>query len=210
MDGTITNSEGLWDKATDLFLKSHQVHLSDEEKAKFYSQFQGISLIDSTTQIKSVFRLNGSVEELSLEFAGFAHALMARDVQFIESFLPFYDTLDSHNLKYGIATNADKLTLSAQKKALSLDSLFGEHIYNIDDVAYGKPKPDIYLHAASKLNISPYACIAIEDSACGIKAAKAANMFCIGINSHGNLSQLKEADMIINSYREVDLAKLLY
>ncbi|MBS0634970.1 MAG: HAD family phosphatase [Verrucomicrobia bacterium] len=209
MDGTITDSERLWDKATDSLLSKHNVSLSHEERALFGSNLQGTSLLDATIYMKKAFSLSESVENLMHEYAGYAHTLMCSEVRFIESFLQFFHTLDSHNLKYGIATNADALTLSAQKKALSLDSLFGEHIYNVDHVTHGKPHPDLYLLAASKLNISPYACIAVEDSACGIKAAKAANMFCIGINSHGNLEQLKEADMVINSYRDVDLPKLL-
>jgi len=210
MDGTITDSEQLWDKATDAFLANHAIVLSNEEKVQVYSQLQGISLRNSTTYLKATFCLSESVDALMTELAAHAHALMSTEVRFIDSFLHFYDRLGSYNLKYAIATNADRLTLTAQKKALSLDSLFGEHIYNIDHVLHGKPKPDIYLHAAKKLNISPYACIAIEDSACGIESAKAANMFCIGINSHGNPQQLAQADMIINSYKDIDLAELLY
>lgn len=210
MDGTITDSEWLWDEATKSLLKNHSIVLSADEWMQIGTLLQGISLLDSTIYMKDRFALSGSVDELMLEYAEYAHELMSTEVRFIESFMHFYERLDSHNLKYAIATNADQLTLSAQKKALSLDTLFGEHIYNIDHVPNGKPKPDIYLHAAKKLNLSPYACIAVEDSACGIEAAKAANMFCIGINSHGKLEQLQKADMIINSYKEIDLAKLLY
>ncbi len=210
MDGTITDSEWLWDKATDSLLKNHSIILDAQDRMQLGSLLQGTSLSDATIYMKTTFNLSQSVDKLMLEYAEYAHALMCTEVRFIETFLHFYKSLDSHNLKYAIATNADQLTLSAQNKALSLDTLFGEHIYNVDHVANGKPKPDLYLHAAKKLNISPYACIAVEDSACGIEAAKAANMFCIGINTHGNLQQLTKADMIINSYKEIDLAKLLY
>jgi HAD superfamily hydrolase (TIGR01509 family) len=210
MDGTITDSERLWAKATDSFLKNYNIVLGHEERTQLGNLLQGTSLLDATIYMKTTFSIQESVDQLMLEYAEYAHTLMCTEVRFIESFLQFYESLDIHNLKYGIATNADQLTLSAQKKALSLDTLFGEHIYNIDHVTHGKPKPDLYLYAAEKLNISPYACIAIEDSSCGIEAAKAANMFCIGINSHGNLQQLRQADMIINSYKEIDLAKLLY
>ncbi len=209
LDGTISDSMQLWDKATHLFLLNHNIHLSQEEKEHLDRELRGVSHDDATLRVKTKYCLPQSLEELSLEYAQYAYELMCVEVRFVDGFLAFYSGLNTHNLKYGIATNADQLTLSAIKKALSLESLFGEHIYNIDDVnQQGKPKPDVYLHAAKKLNISPYACIAIEDSACGIKAAKAANMFCIGLNSHGNPEQLREADMIINAYEDIDLNAL--
>ncbi len=209
MDGTITDSEWIWDLATKSLLENYGIVLRDEEWTEIGSLLQGISLLDATIYMKDRFALSESVDKLMIEYAEYARMLMSTEVRFIESFMHFYERLDSHNLKYAIATNADGLTLAAQTKALSLDTLFGEHIYNIDHVTNGKPKPDIYLHAAKKLNLSPYACIAVEDSACGIEAAKAANMYCIGINSHGDLQQLQKADMIINSYKEIDLTKLV-
>lgn len=210
LDGTISDSMRLWDKATDMFLENHHIHLSKEEKAILDSELCGVSHDDCTLYIKNKYHLSEPLKLLSDEYAQYAYQLMCEEVRFIDGFLAFYSHLDTHKLKYGIATNADTLTLSAIKKALSLEDLFGEHIYNVDHVnKQGKPKPDVYLYAAKKLNISPYACIAIEDSSCGIKAAKAADMFCIGLNSHGNPDQLHEADKVINGYQEIDLSQLL-
>ena len=209
MDGTISDSEPMWDKATDMFLANHNINLHPNEKDELYKNLHGTTHESATSFIKNRFQIPHSLLSLMDEYIAYAEALMRTEVTFIDGFLDFHSTLDNHNLKYGIATNADHATLAAIKEALSLDTLFGEHIYNIDHVnRQGKPKPDIYLYAASKLSISPYACIAIEDSACGIKSAKAAGMFCIGINTHGNPSLLKEADLIIDSYHEIDLAKL--
>lgn len=210
MDGTISDSEKLWDKAIVTFLARYNVIMTQKDFDELSQDIVGTTLTAATELIKDKFALDGSINELKDELAECARALISTDVEFIENFLDFHATLDAHNMKYGIATNADNATLFAIKEALSLDKLFGEHIYNVSHVKQGKPEPDIYLYAAEKLQISPYACIAIEDSACGIKSAKAANMFCIGINTHGIMSQLAEADMIINSYKDIDLAKLLY
>ena len=210
MDGTISDSEKLWVKALDTFLARYNVVVPPEKRDELSQDIVGTTLTSAIELLKKRFLLDGSVDELSNELAECARVLMSTDVEYIENFLDFHATLDEHNIKYGIATNADNATLFAIKEALSLDKLFGEHIYNVSHVKRGKPQPDIYLYAAQKLQISPYACIAIEDSACGIKSAKAANMFCIGINTHGDVHQLREADMIINSYKDIDLAKLLY
>ena len=50
-----------------------------------------------------------------------------------------------------------------------------------DDVARGKPAPDPYLHLASRLDLPPVACVAVEDSANGIRSARSAGMAVIAI-----------------------------
>lgn len=50
-----------------------------------------------------------------------------------------------------------------------------------DDVAHGKPAPDIYRLAARRLGVDPGACVAVEDSPHGIAAARAAGMACIAV-----------------------------
>lgn len=72
-----------------------------------------------------------------------------------------------------------------------------------------KPYPDLYLHAAAQLGIDPEECIAIEDSATGLAAAKSAGMFCIGINTAKKPETLSEAHMIIDTYDQIDLLNLL-
>jgi beta-phosphoglucomutase-like phosphatase (HAD superfamily) len=67
----------------------------------------------------------------------------------------------------------------------------------------------LYLHAAKQIDIAAELCVAIEDSAHGIRAAKGAGMFCIGINTSKNLDNLKEADFIIDTYHDIDLPRLL-
>ena len=64
---------------------------------------------------------------------------------------------------------------------LALEAEFGNHVFSADMVARGKPHPDIFLYAASKLGVSPNECLVIEDSAGGIRAAVAAGMTVVGL-----------------------------
>jgi HAD superfamily hydrolase (TIGR01509 family) len=62
---------------------------------------------------------------------------------------------------------------------LSLTGLyerFAGRIFSADDVAAGKPAPDLFLHAASEMGTSPADCVVIEDSRPGVEAARAAGM----------------------------------
>jgi len=67
----------------------------------------------------------------------------------------------------------------------------------------------IYLHVAQQLAIPPEECIAIEDSAHGITAARAANMLCIGIGTSQDREQTRMAHVTITNYEEIDLDQLL-
>lgn len=91
---------------------------------------------------------------------------------------------------------------------LKIERFFDKHIYNVSRVN-NIPDPILYLYTAKQLNINPAQCIAIEDSAHGIKAAKSAGMYCIGINTAGNYEQLKESDIIVDSYSDINLKDIL-
>lgn len=73
-----------------------------------------------------------------------------------------------------------------------------------DDVALGKPDPEIYRLVAHRLGAPPEACLVIEDAEPGIAAAKAAGMTCIALHSSGHRrDELLQADAIVNSLREL-------
>ena len=139
-----------------------------------------------------------------------ANDLYAQGVIFIEGFIEFHALVRKHNLLMGVATNADAHLVHLTNQALDLESFFGDHVYSISAIGnIAKPNPDIYLHAAYKLGVLPSECIAIEDSAHGIRAAKAAGMHCIGINTSKNRQSLRESDAIVEGYGDIDLEKML-
>ena len=75
-----------------------------------------------------------------------------------------------------------------------------------EEVARGKPAPDVYLEAARRLGVDPERCAAIEDSHSGIASAKAAGMFLVAIpNPHypPDEDALADADVVLTSIREL-------
>jgi HAD superfamily hydrolase (TIGR01509 family) len=74
---------------------------------------------------------------------------------------------------------------SPERIALSLDAtglapLFGNHVFSAEQVAEGKPAPDLFLFAAKSMGVAPRDTIVIEDSTAGILAARRAGMAVIG------------------------------
>ena len=57
---------------------------------------------------------------------------------------------------------------------------FAGRIFSAEDVASGKPAPDLFLHAAARMSVAPSACAVVEDSRFGIEAAHAAGMRAFG------------------------------
>jgi beta-phosphoglucomutase len=77
-----------------------------------------------------------------------------------------------------------------------------------ETVAHGKPAPDIFLKAAKELGIDPGQCLVIEDAVAGVQAAHAAGMRCIAVAGNRDLPGLREAELMVKSLREVDVARV--
>lgn len=77
-----------------------------------------------------------------------------------------------------------------------------------EDVKRGKPAPDIYLLAASRLGLPPGRCLVIEDAVAGVEGAHAAGMRCLAVTTTRTAAELAQADRVVASLTEVDVAAL--
>lgn len=118
-----------------------------------------------------------------------------------EGFKTFNNKAKEDGLKVAVGSSSknavriiDKLDLVLAFQAL-VDGGMTEH---------SKPEPDIFLLAATKLQVEPEHCLVIEDSQAGITAAKKANMKCVHF---GTDKGIKGAQMNISSWLEADLDK---
>lgn len=210
MDGTIIDTEHIWLQAMQDLITTRGVDYKPGDQCPLTKKLRGLALYESCQIIKDTFSFKDSVTDLVEEKSKNAVSLYQKKVKFIDGFLDFHKQVIQKKLKNGIATNADDATVAAANMSLNLEKLFGQHIYGISKVNnLCKPNPAIYLYAAQQLRIDPEDCIAIEDSEHGIRAAKSAGMFCIGINSSNNRTYIKEADYMIDTYQELDLEKIL-
>jgi len=83
-------------------------------------------------------------------------------------------------LPMAVATGATRAICSKTLRSLHLLDHF-QAIVTADDVAHGKPAPDIFLEAARRLGVAPERCYAFEDGELGLQAARAAGMVAIDI-----------------------------
>jgi HAD superfamily hydrolase (TIGR01509 family) len=94
----------------------------------------------------------------------------------------------ARKLLMAVASGSGLRRLEHSLKLTGLWDLLAPHIYSTEQVARGKPAPDIYLFAADKLGVRPSRCIVIEDSRHGTHAGKAAGMTVYGFTGGGHCS----------------------
>lgn len=210
MDGTIIETDHIWQRAVKDMITHRGITFTDDVEKDIHNQTRGLHLEKSCTILKNTFNLSDDIKMLMAEKSQRANNLYPQHARLIKGFTDFHQKVLEHSLKTGLATNADDDTLRISKQTFNLEKYFGEHLYNLSHVNFkGKPEPDIFLYAADKLKVNPSDCVVIEDSAHGIKAARAAGMYCIGINTSQNKEFLKDSHHIIEGYDEIDLKKLL-
>jgi len=100
-----------------------------------------------------------------------------------------------------IASAAPRANIDAVLEALSATHIF-QGIVSADDVQRGKPDPEVFLTAASRVGVSPDCCIVVEDAFAGVQGARSAGMKSIGVNRNGK--QLP-ADIVVLSLDVLDL-----
>ena len=77
-----------------------------------------------------------------------------------------------------------------------------------DMVTHKKPHPEIYETAHAAVGLPKERCVVIEDAVTGVTAAKAAGLKCIGVTTSFRRDELAEADIVVSSLEDVNLALL--
>lgn len=121
-----------------------------------------------------------------------------------------HDLLDRMTPRRCVASSSDPERLRRTLSQVDLHHRLSPHIFSATMVANGKPAPDLYLYAASRMAAAVKRCLVIEDSIPGVKAARAAGMAVIGFiggrhcdQAHGDALRLAGADRIVSSYEEL-------
>ncbi len=210
MDGTIVDTERIWQKTDQVLIERRGIAYSPLLKEELHRRTRGLGTRKYCSIIKEILGLPEPVDQLARESTAIALSLYRDGIAFIDGFKDFYEKLARLQVYKAIATNADDSTIQITDEAVGLKKLFGKHIYGVSAVGFVyKPDPAIYTHAAMQLGCDPDECIAIEDSAFGITAAQRAGMFCIGINTADDPETVKSAHTVVQHYQEIDLKQLL-
>jgi beta-phosphoglucomutase len=101
--------------------------------------------------------------------------------------------LEALGIPVSLATSAPRANVEHTLAELGLSARFAT-VARSDEVAHGKPFPDVFLEAARKMGVPAAQCLAFEDAPAGIIAARAAGMQCIGVSTSYPRELLEDTD----------------
>lgn len=109
--------------------------------------------------------------------------------------------IDLKNTNYNIAIGSSSKNANTILERIGFDSFFDVVVDGLQ-ISKSKPDPEVFLKAASMLNVNPENCLVFEDAAAGIEAAKSAGMIAIGVGTYENLSN---ADKVIPDFNNMSV-----
>jgi len=199
-DGVILDSEKLWDKGQEEFLKRRGFRY-DRDKLKHL--MTSTSPAEGVLVMQKHYGFTGDPGLLARERIEIVRGLFETELSLMPGFLDFFNSIKS-TYKTCIATSLDQELLSIADRRLGLSGFFGPNIFTIAQVGHkGKPDPAIFLYAAQQVGSRPEQCLVIEDSPYGITAAKRAGMKCIGLATTYGSEMLAEADAVVQSFGQI-------
>ena len=200
LDGVLLDSEQLWDKARE--------QLARERGGRWHDQAQrdmmGMSSLEWSRYMHETIGLPEPPEEISREVVERLTALYRERLPAIPGAKEAVERLAA-DYKLGLASSSNRELIDLALELLGVAHLFAATVSS-EEVAHGKPAPDVYLEAARRLGIEPARAAAVEDSQNGILAAKAAGMRVIAIpNRHfpPDEQALARADVTLSSLAEL-------
>ena len=105
--------------------------------------------------------------------------------------------LDNISYPICVASSGPHLKINRTLSITGLLERFGKHVYSADDVKFGKPAPDLFLHAAMEMSATPSNTLVIEDSTAGVEAAYSAGMTPLAFGSKKTNSAIGKSETIV-------------
>jgi len=171
LDGLLLDTERLQFEIGPAVLRS----LGHEVEPSFFRRLVATPQAENARIINQELGIGIDAAALDAAWNDAFHARMLQGIPVMPGVGDFLDALDRHRLPRAIATNG--VTARARWKLAQTNLLDRiDDVVGIDQVERGKPAPDVYLEAARRLALDPSACVALDDSDLGVRAALAAGV----------------------------------
>ncbi|EFL30305.1 phosphoglycolate phosphatase, bacterial [Streptomyces viridochromogenes DSM 40736] len=177
LDGTLVDSEPNYYEAGRQTLAEHGVpdfSWADHER------YVGISTRETVADWKERYGLRASVEELFAAKNRRYLELARSSTRAYPEMREFVELLAAEGVPMAVASGSSPEAIEAVLAGTGLDARL-RTVVSADEVAHGKPAPDVFLEAAHRLGADPAGCVVLEDAAPGAAAAHAAGMRCIAV-----------------------------
>ncbi|MCK6580249.1 MAG: HAD family phosphatase [Anaerolineae bacterium] len=179
MDGVLVDSEQYWWEA--------RVEFAAERGLQWTMEFQRLAMGRSTVEWAQVMQerlhLDMALEAIMDDVIGRVSGKLSTRFPALPGALEAVHTA-AQGYPVALASGSPTRVIQSVMAITGLDRIFQTVVYG-DDMAHGKPAPDIYFETARRLGVDPAHCLGIEDSGNGVRALHAAGMKIVAVPSPG-------------------------
>ena len=207
LDGVLLDSEQVWDEARE--------QLAEERGGRWHPQAQkdmmGMSSTEWSRYMHDTIGLPEPPEQINREVVERLSAIYREHLPALPGAREAVERLAAR-WPLGLASSSNRELIELALELLGVEHLFAATVSS-EEVASGKPAPDVYLEAARRLGVDPAEAAAVEDSSNGILAAKAAGMRVVALpNRHfpPDPAALEQADAVLDSLGELTPERVEY
>jgi HAD superfamily hydrolase (TIGR01509 family) len=200
LDGLLLDSEHLWDEVREELARERGGRWSDRAQR----DMMGMSSPEWSRYMHDEIGLRESPEEINELVVERMLARYAEELPLLPGAVEAVERLAAR-WPLGLASSSNRPLIDRALEAAGLTRYFRATVSS-EEVARGKPAPEVYLEAAHRLGVNPSRAVAVEDSHNGIRAAKAAGMGVVAIPNHRfppGEEALADADVTLDSLPEL-------
>jgi len=202
MDGVLVDSEPFHVENEKRMFKKMGLDISEKEHAGYMGTATDVmwaKIIKDRNLPYDVVDLTNQTIQESLPFFR-----SLEKINPMPGLVELLEKLKSSKILMAVASSSDSETINIILEKSGLNKYFLHAVSSVE-VGKSKPEPDVFLHTANLLGVNPAECVVIEDSKNGIKAAKAAGMFCIAYSGASTGEQERnDADAHISRFEDLD------
>lgn len=175
LDGVLVDSEHVWDEA--------RQQLAEERGGRWHDgasrDMMGMSSPEWSRYMRDVVGVADEPDAISAEVVRRLEAIYRKELPLFDGAREAVERI-AERWRLGLASSSNRELIDLVLELAGLGPFF-EVTVSSEEVAKGKPAPDVYLETARLLGVEPGRCAAVEDSENGILAAKAAGMRVVAV-----------------------------
>ena len=200
MDGVLIRSEEVWDEVREQYVRER----GGRYDAEIQRAMMGMSSTEWSRFLHETARVPEEPQAINDEVVRRMLAAYANELPLIDGAVAAVSRL-AEDFTLAVASSSNRPLIDGVLAQAGLTDFFAATVSS-EEVARGKPAPDVYLEAARRLDVAPADCAAIEDSHGGIRSAKAAGMRVLAIPNPSyppDEESLAQADVVLRSLAEL-------
>ncbi len=197
MDGTLIDSEEFhWISWRDTMAKEGIAITHEQFLSSFGQRNDSIipRWLGAASTPERVEKIANAKEEL------YRHLIRDNGISPLPGVASWLHRLQEQRWLQAVASSAPRANIEVILEALAAAHIF-QAMVSAEDVRRGKPDPEVYLTAASRVGVAPDKCIVVEDAVAGVEGARRAGMRSIGVSHDG---ELLPADVVVPSLDRLD------